>query len=44
MQERSLSIALILSALIVFAVLRFLVEPGIALPPWDDSLNWRPRP
>lgn len=43
-QERSLSIALILSAVIVFAVLRFLVEPGIALPPWDDSLNWRPRP
>lgn len=42
-QERSLSIALVLAALILFSVLRFIIEPGLAIPPWDDSLNWRPR-
>ena len=43
-QERSLSIPLIVAALVIFALLRFVVEPGIAIPPWDDSLNWLPRP
>ena len=43
-QERSLSIPLVIAALVIFALLRFVVEPGIAIPPWDDSLNWLPRP
>lgn len=42
-QERSLSIALVLVALIVFTLLRFVIEPGVAIPPWDDSLVWQPR-
>jgi hypothetical protein len=42
-QERSLSIALVLVALIVFTLLRFVVEPGIAIPPWDDAFAWQPR-
>ncbi|MDH3250546.1 MAG: hypothetical protein OEQ47_16375 [Acidimicrobiia bacterium] len=42
-QERSLSIALVLVALIVFALLRFVIEPGVAIPPWDDNLVWQPR-
>lgn len=43
-QERSLSIPLIVTVIVIFALLRFVVEPGIAVPPWDDSLNWQPRP
>lgn len=42
-QERSLSIALVLAALLLFAVLRFFIEPGVVIPPWDESLNWQPR-
>lgn len=42
-QERGLSIALVLATLIVFSVMRFMIEPGLVIPPWTDSFVWQPR-
>jgi hypothetical protein len=43
-EERSLSIGLVLSLAIVFLIMRFVLEPGLLIPPWDDDFAWQFRP
>lgn len=43
-EERALSIGLVVALVIVFLVARFVLEPGVPVPPWDENFDWRFRP
>lgn len=43
-EERVLSLGLVIALIVVFLVARFVVEPGIPIPPWDANFDWRFRP
>lgn len=43
-EERTLSWGLVVGFFFVFLVARFGLEPGLAIPPWDDLFQWSFRP
>lgn len=43
-EERVLSFGLVVGFIAVFLFARFVLEPGILIPPWDESFDWQFRP
>lgn len=43
-EERTLSWGLVAAFGLVYVVLRFGLEPGLPIPPWDEAFRWRFRP
>lgn len=43
-EERTLSWGLVVGFFLVFLVARYGLEPGLAIPPWDDQFQWAFRP
>ncbi len=43
-EERVLSFGLVVGFITVFLFARFVLEPGILIPPWDESFDWHFRP
>lgn len=43
-EERTLSWGLVVGFFIVFLVARFVLEPGLLIPPWDEGYQWSFRP
>lgn len=43
-EERVLSFGLVVGFIAVFLFARFVLEPGILIPPWDESFDWHFRP
>jgi hypothetical protein len=43
-EERTLSWGLVVGFFIVFLVTRFVLEPGLVIPPWDETFQWSFRP
>ena len=43
-EERTLSVGLVATFVLVVLVVRFGLGPGVPVPPWNDSLEltWRP--
>ncbi|HSJ29735.1 MAG TPA: hypothetical protein VLB67_16135 [Acidimicrobiia bacterium] len=43
-EERTLSWGLVVGFFVVFLATRYGLEPGLAIPPWDDGFQWAFRP
>ncbi len=43
-EERALSIGLVIALAVVFLIMRFVLEPGLLVPPWDEDFAWQFRP
>jgi hypothetical protein len=43
-EERTLSWGLVVAVGLTYVALRFGLEPGLPIPPWDEAFRWRFRP
>ncbi len=43
-EERTLSWGLVVGFFVVFLITRFVLEPGLLIPPWDANFQWSFRP
>jgi hypothetical protein len=43
-EERTLSWGLVIGFFVVFLITRYVLEPGLLIPPWDENFQWSFRP